>query len=151
MSELLLLVPVLLFNVCIQVAAVLGIVRYLVKRTEEGTLGSGVLQQSFTLFSVTLVLLVGHLVQIGIWAWLFVAVEEFDNFQTAFYHSAVNFAALGYGDIVMSEETRLLGALEAANGVLMFGLSAATLYAVLIKLIAREQAASEPLPARKHK
>jgi len=142
MSELLLFVPVLLFNVCIQVAVVVGIVRYLVKLVRDGRLGSGMVRQSYTLFSVTLALLVGHLVQIGIWAWLFVAVDEFDDFQDAFYHSAVNFAALGYGDIVMSEGTRLLGALEAANGVLMFGLSAATLYAVLIKLIVMEQTES---------
>lgn len=44
---------------------------------------------------------------------------EFESFATAFDHSVVNFATLGYGDLVVSEERRLLGALESINGVLM--------------------------------
>jgi hypothetical protein len=43
------------------------------------------------------------------------------------YYSAVNFATLGYGDIVMSERYRFLGPLEVINGVLMIGVSTAAL------------------------
>ena len=77
--------------------------------------------------AVMLILLIGNLMQVGIWAWLFILIGEFEAYDEAFYHSLVNFASLGYGDIVMSEEHRLLGALEALNGVLMVGISAATL------------------------
>ena len=49
--------------------------------------------------------------------------------------------ALGYGDIVMSEEHRLLGALEAANGVLMFGLSAGAILSVMNGLFNRHKGA----------
>jgi hypothetical protein len=49
----------------------------------------------------------------------------------------VNFSTLGYGDLVMSEQRRLLGALEAATGVLMFGLTTGFLYAVLNSLMHR--------------
>jgi hypothetical protein len=48
----------------------------------------------------------------------------------------VNFTSLGYGDIVMSRERRLLGPLEAANGVLMLGMSSATLMAIMQHMIA---------------
>jgi len=41
----------------------------------------------------------------------------------------VNFATLGYGDIVMSEKHKLLGPLESINGVLMIGVSSAALLA----------------------
>jgi hypothetical protein len=68
---------------------------------------------------------------------LFFACGEFADFATAFYHSAVNFSTLGYGDLVMSEQRRLLGALEAANGVLMFGLTTGVLYTVLNALMRR--------------
>jgi hypothetical protein len=37
------------------------------------------------------------------------------DYATAFYHSAVNFTTLGYGDIVMPPGWRLLSPLEAAN------------------------------------
>ena len=85
------------------------------------------------------VMFVGHILQITIWALLFLLLQEFTDFTTAFYHSTVNFASLGYGDIVMSERWRLLGALEASNGVLMFGLSAGTLLAIMTNLFARHR------------
>ena len=53
----------------------------------------------------------------------------------AVYHSAVNFTSLGYGDIVMSKRWKLMGPLEAANGVLMFGMTSAALMAILQQLI----------------
>jgi len=53
----------------------------------------------------------------------------------AVYHSAVNFTSLGYGDIVMSARWKLLGPLEAANGVLMFGMTSAGLMAILQQMI----------------
>ncbi len=76
---------------------------------------------------VMLLLVIGNLGQIAIWAWLFMLLGEFQQFNSAFYHSAVNFGSLGYGDIVMSDEHKLLGALEAINGVLMIGVSTAAL------------------------
>jgi hypothetical protein len=76
-------------------------------------------------------ILVGSLLQMALWAQLFVAYGEFQDFQTAFYHSVVNFTTLGYGDVVMSEERRLLGALQAANGVLVVGLMTGFLFAIL--------------------
>ena len=53
------------------------------------------------------------------------------SFEEAIYHSSVNFATLGYGDIVMSEKWKLLGPLESINGALMIGLSGACMLAVL--------------------
>ena len=76
---------------------------------------------------VMLLLVIGNLGQIAIWTLLFLFLNEFQQFSTAFYHSAVNFGSLGYGDIVMSDEHKLLGALEAINGVLMIGVSTTAL------------------------
>ena len=76
---------------------------------------------------VMLVLVIGNLAQVAIRALLFLLPGEFAAFDEAFYRSAVNFATLGYGDIVMSPEHQLLGPLEAINGVLMIGVSSAAL------------------------
>jgi hypothetical protein len=84
----------------------------------------------------TLVLL-AHLVTIAIWAILLCFCGEFGDFETAYYHSAVNYSSLGYGDIVMSMRWRLLGPLEAIDGVVMFGLTTAILFALLMRLIER--------------
>ena len=79
---------------------------------------------------VMLLLAIGNLGQIDIWALMFQVLGEFDQFGTAFYHSAVNFGSLGYVDIVMSDKHKLLGALEAISGVLMIGVSTAVLMTV---------------------
>ena len=79
--------------------------------------------------------LLAHLVEMALWAVLFVVCGEFPGFGTAFYHAAVNFATLGYGDVVMAPSWRLLGPLEAANGVLMFGVSMGMIFAVIQRLV----------------
>jgi len=84
--------------------------------------------------SATLLALAGHLVEIGLWAVVFDACGEFSNFAAAFYHSAVNYTTLGYGDVVMSVRWRLLGPLEASDGMLMFGVSTAVIFAVVQRL-----------------
>ena len=67
--------------------------------------------------------------------WVFDLCREFPNFAPAFYHSALNYTSLGYGDVVMSSSWRLLGPLETADGMLMFGVSTAMLFAVIKRLI----------------
>lgn len=78
---------------------------------------------------------VAHLIEITLWAALFVMCGEFKNLAFAFYHSAVNYSTLGYGDVIMSPSWKLLGPLEAADGALMFGVSTAMIFSVVQRLI----------------
>ena len=78
---------------------------------------------------------VAHLVEIALWAVLFIICGEFQEFGIAYYHSAVNYTTLGYGDLIMSPSWKLLGPLEAADGCLMFGVSAAMIFAVILRLV----------------
>jgi hypothetical protein len=78
---------------------------------------------------------VAHLIEISVWAALFILCGEFREFGIAYYHSAVNYTTLGYGDLIMSPSWRLLGPLEAADGALMFGVSTAMVFTVILRLI----------------
>jgi len=49
------------------------------------------------------------------------------------YFAFVNYATLGYGDVVPVEGWRLLGRITAMNGALMFGWSTAVIFEVLNK------------------
>jgi hypothetical protein len=89
----------------------------------------------FLLSTVMLLMLVSNMAQMVIWAVLFLLLGEFGDFATALYHSAVNFVTLGYGDIVMSARWRLLGPLEAVNGILMFGVSTAVMTAAVLDVV----------------
>jgi Ion channel len=83
---------------------------------------------------VVLLAMVAHLVEIALWAILFILCGEFGDIGTAYYHSAVNFTTLGYGDVLLSPHWRMLGPLEAATGMLMFGVSTAMVFAVIQRL-----------------
>lgn len=78
--------------------------------------------------------LVAHLIEIALWAAVFMLCGEFHEFGIAYYHSAVNYTTLGYGDLIMSPKWRLLGPLEAANGILMFGVSTAMIFTLILRL-----------------
>ena len=83
----------------------------------------------------TLLAFVAHLAEIALWALVFVLCGEFPDFAAAVYHSAENYTTLGYGDVVMSASWRLLGPLEAGDGMLMFGVSTALIFAVISSLV----------------
>jgi hypothetical protein len=124
-------------NLVIQILAVVLLLRVLNRKLNSNGFRKGFLMEFRIVGIVMIILFAGHLLQFSTWAALFVYLGEFADFNSAFYHSAVNFTSLGYGDLVMSEQWRLLGALEAANGVMMFGLSAGTLLAIINWLFVR--------------
>ena len=51
--------------------------------------------------------------------------------EAALYFSMVTFTTLGYGDVLLDERWRLMAAFEAANGIIIFGLSTAVVVAVV--------------------
>lgn len=78
--------------------------------------------------------LFGISADIWFWALLLQALGALPDLEQAVYFSLVSFSTLGYGDIVLALEWRILGAMVAANGLLIFGWSIAWLTEVIRKL-----------------
>ena len=134
--------PVLIFCVALQAIFVGVTLRWFAQRRRtraNPTHWANVLLLS----AVMLLMLFGNFMQMAGWAVLFLALGEFSDYATALYHSAVNFSTLGYGDVVMSPRWRLLGPVEAANGILMFGVSSAVMTASVIELLKAAQAKNQ--------
>jgi hypothetical protein len=127
--------PAMLVCMVVQVTLAFWGVRYYVRQTSGAIAVRGSLFGLRPLLVVMLVMMLGTVVQIALWGILFIALGEFDELYEAVYHSAVNFASLGYGDIVMSKAWKLLGPLEACRGVLMLGMAAAALMAIMQQMI----------------
>src|SRR5690349_16186179 len=72
-----------------------------------------------------------HLIEIAVWALFFWWEECMPDVESSFYFSGVTYATLGYGDLLLPEEWRMFGPLEALTGTLMCGLSIAFFFAVL--------------------
>jgi Ion channel len=113
-------------------AATVNFVRY---EKRHGHLGADAFKNLTIIALVISVAFVAHLLEIGLWAVVFVLCEQFPEFGAAYYHSAVNYTTLGYGDLLLAPAWRLLGPLEATNGALMFGVSAAMVFAAAQRLV----------------
>ena len=78
-----------------------------------------------------------HIFEILLWAgfyrWLC-----FPSWESAFYFSTSSYATVGYGDVVLPQMWRNLGPVESVIGVLMCGLSASFLFAIVSRLVDRE-------------
>src|SRR5690242_7228097 len=77
------------------------------------------------------VLMAFHLAEIAIWSLAYALVDAAPPGADRLYFAFVNYATLGYGDIVPVPEWRLLGPMTAMNGVLLFGWSTAVIFEVL--------------------
>ena len=123
----------------IQIFSVVFILQYLFKIVAIAKSNTGEKTRTTYVISVIMVILfIGHMIQVAVWAALFMFVGEFDDLLTAYYHSMVNFASLGYGDIVMSEQWRLMGAIESSIGVLMFGVSAGAMLSIMSYILSHD-------------
>ncbi len=75
--------------------------------------------------SVVLLMFALSLVEMATWAVVYLYVDALGDFETALYFSTVTFTTLGYGDILLDANWRLLAAFESANGIIIFGLTTA--------------------------
>ncbi len=75
-----------------------------------------------------------HLLQIAVWAFHYSWDGAIPDLSSAFYFSAVTYTTTGYGDIVLREEWRLVGSVEALTGILMCGLSTGLFFAVFARI-----------------
>jgi hypothetical protein len=102
---------------------------YYTRRMEKLIL---LLRYRFHRFANTATIVVGvlfvmlvHSLQVWIWAITFKGVGAFSEMEPALYFSLVSFSTVGFGDITLGPDWRLLSALTAANGFISFGWSTA--------------------------
>jgi hypothetical protein len=88
---------------------------------------AGVFRFISLLVGMTLLLLASISICVWLWASCLMALGIFGDAETAVYFALVSFTTLGYGDIVLDKDWRVLSGLMAANGLLVFGLTTAVL------------------------
>ena len=86
------------------------------------------------LLAATIGIIAIHTVEIWAFAALYLGLHAFGHFEEALYFSTVTYASIGYGDLLMPHDWRILGAIEAAAGIIMLGWSTAYLVSLLTQL-----------------
>lgn len=96
------------------------------------------------LLGATLGLIGIHTVEIWIYAALYLALGAFAHFEQALYFSTITYTTIGYGDVLIASNWRILGAIEGAIGIIMLGWSTAFLVSLLtqLKLLSHDWIAS---------
>jgi hypothetical protein len=70
-----------------------------------------------------------HALEAGIWAGAYHELGALPNIHEALLYSLSALTTYGHAEIYLAEHWQLMGSLEALNGLLLFGLTTAFLYA----------------------
>ena len=81
-----------------------------------------------------MIMLTAHLFEVILWAAVTMLSGEIHGFVPALYYSAGNYTTLGSGEVVRSIQWRLMGPLEALDGMLLMGISTALLFAIIQRI-----------------
>ena len=103
-------------------------------RSQHRRLHSARLRPFSLLFIAAIGLVAIHTVEIWLYAALYLALGATGHFEEALYFSTVTYSTIGYGDVVLPHQWRILGATEGAAGIIMLGWSTAFLVSLLTQL-----------------
>lgn len=93
-----------------------------------------ILRQGAIVLAVVLGVFLLHGAEISLYGLAYMAVGAFGEFETALYFSASAFSTLGFGDVVLGPEWRMLSAVEGVSGLILIGWSSGFLLSVTSRL-----------------
>ncbi len=101
------------------------------KRKSWGAWNKGEHAGIYWVAGIILLMFLASVLEVVVWALLYLSLDIFQSGEQAFYFSGVTYTTLGYGDMVIDGDWRILSAFEAANGIIMFGWTTALVFAVV--------------------
>lgn len=118
----------------LQSVGMAALIQWLKVQFPKGIQPLGVFRDSVLVVRFTSLLVCLHGVEILLWA-SFYRWKCFANWEAAFYFSAADYSSVGAGDLLLKPIWRTLGPVESVMGVLMCGLSASFLFAIVTRLV----------------
>jgi len=92
------------------------------------------LMHLYSVAGVVLLMFLVSVIEVLVWSVTYLWLGALDGLEKATYFSMVTFTTLGYGEIVLDEQWRLLASFEAANGIIMFGWTTAIVLAAVQRI-----------------
>ena len=100
------------------------------RRADTGKI-FGVCSRVLRLSLIVICMFIVTLIEVTAWAGAYLAVDAIEALEKAIYFSMVTYTTLGYGDVLLDENWRVLASYQAANGIIMFGWTTAiVMYAI---------------------
>src|ERR1700756_5422986 len=129
-------VLLLILTLWLQCAGVAVLIEWLRRVAARDLYSLGPIRSAELVVKSTVAIIVLHGMVILLWA-SFYRSRCLPSWELAFYFSSSSYATVGYGDVVLPSNWRLLVPLESMTGVLMCGLSVGILFALVTRLVDR--------------
>jgi voltage-gated potassium channel len=143
------LVALLLLTACVivQSGGMLLLIHWLV-RVREVLESPSVYRRVGLLLRVFVWIVVLHLLQVVLWASVFLRAGELPNLETAVYFSLAAYTTIGFGDVVLGPGWRVLAGIEGLTGLVLVGWSTAFVFAIVNRMYEHWRQVHEPGPRR---
>ncbi|MCB9989919.1 MAG: two pore domain potassium channel family protein [Rhodospirillales bacterium] len=128
----------IVLNVVLQALGLDYVIRKVQWLEKTSIRGFKKLWKSIILAIVVLAVAAIMTVEIWIWAMFYLLVGALPDIESALYFSVSTFTTVGYGDVILGTDWRLLSSIEATCGFLMFGWSAAFIFEVVTRVYRKE-------------
>jgi hypothetical protein len=76
-----------------------------------------------------------HALEAGAWAAAYRLLGALPDYKSAVLYSLSAMTSYGHADLFLERQWQLMGALEALNGMLLFGLTTAFLFAIIQRVL----------------
>ena len=130
-------VAAIIVAVCLllHVTGLLFMADWLVDRREFFARKNAKIYYAFLIIFLFIGIMILHILETGLWATYYYTRGHFSDFETSLYFSLTSYTTIGYGDVLLPQRWRLLGALEGVTGVLLCGISTAFIFAVMSAIV----------------
>ena len=122
-------------TILLQCAGMAALIQWIKAQFPNGIHQLGLFRSFLLVLRFTSLLVCLHMSEILLWAW-FYRWKFFATLEAAFYFSAANYSTVGAADLFLQPMWRMMGPVESVTGVLMCGLSASFLFAIVTRLVA---------------
>jgi voltage-gated potassium channel len=133
--------PLVTLTLWLQSAGVAALVTWVRGALGRDTRKIGTLRSAALVVRLAIAVVVLHALEILLWA-TFYRWRCLPSWDSAIYFSASSYSTLGCNDVSLPSEWRTLAPLESVIGVLMCGISVSLLFAIVTRLINREEQSS---------
>ncbi len=124
-------VPLLMVTVVFHVCVFVLMVKALVLKVHSGRSARN-LAHFFLAIALTALGAAGlHALEATAWAFLYIRVGAMSDASASMLYSLSAITSYGHSNVFLEERWRLLGAIEAMNGLILFGLTTAFLFAAI--------------------
>jgi len=133
--------PLITLTLWFQSAGIAALIGWVRRRLARDTREMSALRSAALVVRLAMAIVVLHGLEILLWA-SFYRWRCLPSWDSAIYFSASSYSTLGCSDVGLPKGWRTLGPLESVIGVLMCGISVSVLFAIVTRLINREDRSS---------